>query len=393
MRRRLLPVLVVLLVPAALVLGLWLGGHPRLLPDPLRDTFVGDEQAQVYQEVLDRIEADFYREVDKGEIATKSLSAAVEALGDPFSRYISPEDKAEFDASTSGRFEGVGMNVREVPRGLKIIDVFDGGPAKKAGLKPGDLIVAVNGQSLKGASSEDSTTQIKGPAGTMVELTIVSDGKRRTENVERAAISVPVSERRMETEDGQKIGYVTLSQFTAGAHGAVRENVDALLDKGAEALVFDLRHNGGGLLEEGVLVASIFIPDGLIVSTRGRNRATRRFNASGQSIDTGIPVVVLVDGSTASASEIVTGALQDRDRATVVGTRTFGKGVFQEIEDLPNGGALDITVGEYFTPDGRNLGPRDGKRGLTPDVKARDDLETRPDEALEKALDVVANER
>ena len=393
MRRRLLPVLVVLLVPAALVLGLWLGGHPRLLPDPLRDAFVGDEQAQVYQEVLDRIEADFYREVDKDEIATKSLSAAVEALGDPFSRYISPEDKAEFDASTSGRFEGVGMNVREVPRGLKIIDVFDGGPAKKAGLRPGDLIVAVTGQSLKGASSEDSTTQIKGPAGTMVELRIVSDGKRRTEDVERAAISVPVSERRMETEDGEQIGYVTLSQFTAGAHGAVRENVDALLDKGAEALVLDLRHNGGGLLEEGVLVASIFIPDGLFVSTRGRNRSTRRFNASGQSIDTGIPVVVLVDGSTASASEIVTGALQDRDRATVVGTRTYGKGVFQEIEDLPNGGALDITVGEYFTPDGRNLGPRDGKRGLTPDVKARDDLETRPDEALEKALDVVANER
>jgi carboxyl-terminal processing protease len=391
MRRRLLPVLLALLVPVALLLGLWAGGHPRVLPDFVRDAFVGDDQAQVYQEVLDRIDADFYRDVDKEEIARKSLTAAVEALDDPFSRYIDPKTRAEFDASTSGRFEGVGMNVQEVPKGLRILEVFDGGPADEAGLEAGDLIVAVNGRSLEGASSEDSTTEIKGPAGTMVELTIVSDGKRRDVDVERAAISVPVSEKRMIQADGEKIGYVSLQQFTAGAHGYVHDNVESLLDDGADAIVFDLRHNGGGLLEEGVLTASVFIPDGLIVSTRGRNRPTRRFNASGESIDADVPVAVLVDGATASASEIVTGALQDRDRATVVGTRTYGKGVFQEIEDLPNGGALDITVGEYFTPDGRNLGPRDGKRGLTPDVAAEDDPDTKPDEALQKALDVLAD--
>jgi carboxyl-terminal processing protease len=392
MRRRLLPVLLALLVPLALMVGLYLGGHPRLLPSFARDAFVGDDQAQVYQEVLDRIDADFYREVDKEEIAAKSLAAAVQALEDPFSRYISPEEKADFDAATSGRFEGVGMNVREVPRGLRVLDVFDGGPADEAGLGPGDVIVAVNGRTLRGTSSEDATTQIKGPAGTVVELTIVSDGRRRVENVERAAISVPVSEKELVTEDGVEVGHVTLTQFTSGAHGFVRKNVDALLEDGAQALVLDLRQNGGGLLEEGVLVASIFIPDGLIVSTRGRNRPERRFNASGESIDTDVPLVVLVDRGTASASEIVTGALQDRDRATVVGTRTFGKGVFQEIEDLPNGGALDITVGEYFTPEGRNLGPRDGERGLTPDVRAADDPDTKPDEALQKALDVAASD-
>ncbi len=134
----------------------------------------------------------------------------------------------------------------------------------------------------------------------------------------------------------------------------------------------------------------MFIPDGLIVSTKGRNRKERRFDAAGDAIDKDIPVAVLVDGGTASASEIVTGALQDVDRATVVGEKTFGKGVFQEIETLPNGGALDITVGEYFTPKGRNLGPKDGKRGLTPDVPVKDDPDTKRDEVLQRGLQVVA---
>jgi carboxyl-terminal processing protease len=193
------------------------------------------------------------------------------------------------------------------------------------------------------------------------------------------------------TPDGTKVGYVSLSQFTSGAHGIVSEDVRALLDRGAKGIVFDLRHDGGGLLEEGVLVASVFIPDGLIVSTKGRNRAERKFNASGDAIDTKIPLVVLVDGATASASEIVTGALQDDKRATVVGTRTYGKGVFQEVEELPNGGAMKITVGEYFTPSGRNLAARNGKPGgITPDVEASDDPATRKtDEALQKGLEVL----
>jgi carboxyl-terminal processing protease len=390
MRRHLLPLLLAVMLPVALIVGLWAGGHPGVLPQFVRDAFVDDGDAQVYEDVLDRIKADFYRKVDRGNISDKALKAAVAALDDPFSRYITPKEHADFEASTEGNFEGVGMNVKQVPRGLEILNVFEGGPAEKAGLKRGDVIIAVNGKSLKGTTSDDSTTQIKGPAGTTVKLTIVTDGKQRDETLTRAKVTVPVSEKHMETHDGTKIGYVSLSQFTAGAHGEVLQNIRALLKSGAKGIVFDLRHNGGGLLEEGVLTASIFIPDGLIVSTKGRNRPSRRFTASGEAIDTDIPVAVLVDGGTASASEIVTGALQDRDRATVVGETTYGKGVYQEVEDLPNGGALDITVGEYFTPKGRNLGPRDGKRGLTPDVKAEDDPDTKPDEALDKALDVVA---
>jgi len=166
--------------------------------------------------------------------------------------------------------------------------------------------------------------------------------------------------------------------------------VRKLLDQGAKGVILDLRHNGGGLLNEAVLVSSIFIPEGTIVTTRGRSRPERVFEAAGRSIDSDIPVVVLVDGASASASEIVTGALQDRKRATVVGTRTFGKGVFQEITQLSNGGALDLTVGEYFTPSGRNLTPRQGQKGgIEPDIKATDDEDTKPDEALEAALRTV----
>jgi carboxyl-terminal processing protease len=250
----------------------------------------------------------------------------------------------------------------------------------------------VNGKSLKGRTSEESTSLIKGPAGTEVRLTIESEGKRREVTLKREQVSVPVVESRMEKAGGQDIAYVSLSSFTSGAHGEVSGALRPLLKKGADGVVFDLRDNGGGLLEEGVLVSSIFIPDGTIVTTKGRSRPSRTFKARGQSIPTDVPVVVLVNGDTASASEIVTGALQDRDRATVVGTRTFGKGVFQEIEPLSNGGALDITVGEYFTPKGRNLGPRDGKPGgIEPDIKATDDPDTpKVDEALDKALSVVA---
>jgi carboxyl-terminal processing protease len=185
---------------------------------------------------------------------------------------------------------------------------------------------------------------------------------------------------------------VSLAQFTSGAHAEVSSALRPLLDKGADGVVLDLRDNGGGLLQEGVLVSSVFVPDGTIVTTRGRSRPPKTYKATGQAIDTQIPVVVLVNDGTASAAEIVTGALQDRGRATVVGTRTFGKGVFQEIEPISNGGALDITVGEYFTPKGRNLGPRDGKRGgIEPDVRAEDDPKTpKVDEALRKALAVLA---
>ena len=386
-RRTFLPVLVILL-PVVLAAGIWLGGHPDTLPDPVRDALVEDSDGRIYEQAIDTLERDYYREVDRKELLDQSLEQAVGSLDDRFSHYFAPRDYDDFQEATEGRFEGVGMTVEEIERGLRVLTVYDGSPADRGGLKPGDVITHVDGRSIAGASSEESTTKIKGPAGTPVRLTVRTKGRPRDVTLRRAEVEIPVVRAQMRREDGRKIAHVRLAGFTSGAHGEVGEEVRRLLDRGAEGVVLDLRDNGGGLLNEAVLVSSVFIPDGKIVTTKGRSRPTQVYEATGGAIDTDIPVVVLVNDRSASASEIVTGALQDRDRATVVGTRTFGKGVFQEIEPLPNGGALDITVGEYFLPSGRNLGGGGVSRGagVEPDVKAEDDPETPRDEALLAAL-------
>ena len=387
-RRSYLPLFIVLM-PLLLVAGIWLGGHPDTLPEQVRDALVEDGDGRVYEEAIDTLERDYYREVDRDELLDRSLESAVGSLDDRFSHYFAPRDYNDFQEATEGRFEGVGMTVEEIERGLRVLTVYEGSPADRGGLEPGDLITHVDGKSIAGTSSEESTTRIKGPAGTSVKLTVRSDGRTRLLTLKRAQVEIPVVEAEMRREGGRKIAHVRLAGFTSGAHGEVGDAVRRLLKDGAEGVVLDLRDNGGGLLNEAVMVSSIFIPDGKIVTTKGRSRPTHVYEATGNAIDSDVPVVVLVNDRSASASEIVTGALQDRDRATVVGTRTFGKGVFQEIEPLPNGGALDITVGEYFLPSGRNLGGGGVSRGagVEPDVRAEDDPDTPArDEALVAAL-------
>jgi carboxyl-terminal processing protease len=382
--------LLLLLVPIALVLGIWLGGHPSTLPGGVRDTLVADSQGRLYDEAMDIIKRDYYRPVDRPALLNDSLDAAVKSLGDRFSNYFSPKDYRDFSEVTGGAFEGVGMTVEQDPKGLRVISVYKDTPAARGGLKPGDLIVKVDGKSLAGTSSAEATTRIKGPAGTSVSLTLRSrGGAERTVRLKRQKVEIPVVQSSMKRAGGQDVAYVRLASFTSGAHGQVKQAISGLLGKGAKGVVLDLRDNGGGLLDEAVLISSIFLPDGKVVSTKGRSRPEHTYEATGGAISTKVPVVVLVNGQTASASEIVTGALQDRHRATVVGTRTFGKGVFQEVERLSNGGALDITVGEYFLPSGRNLGGGGVKRGsgITPDVTAKDDPRTkRVDEGVGAAL-------
>jgi carboxyl-terminal processing protease len=392
-RRSRLTALLAVLVPVALLGGIWLGGHPGALPGAARDTLVADSEGRLFEEALDRLDHDYYRRVDRRRLLDRALQAAVESLGDRYSAYFTPRDYAEFREATEGEFEGVGMNVEKAARGLRVLTVFDGSPAERGGLRPGDVITRVNGQSIRGKSSQQATTLIKGPAGTKVTLTVATGRRVRELRLERARVEVPVVESELRTAGGVKVAHVTLASFTSGAHGEVRQAIRALLRRGAKAIVLDLRDNGGGLLNEAVLTASIFIEDGTIVTTDGRARPKRVFEASGSSIDRRIPVVVLVNRESASASEIVAGALQDLRRGTVVGTPTFGKGVFQEIEGLSNGGALEMVVGEYFTPKGRNLGGGGVRRGagIEPDVRAQDDTATeRRDEALEVAVRTVA---
>jgi carboxyl-terminal processing protease len=335
---------------------------------------------------------DYYVPLKRSTLDDNSLAGLVAGLGDRFSSYLTPAEYHDFTTSAAQQFQGVGVTVISNRLGLEITDVFAGSPAAGAGLAVGDIITQANGQTLAGKSEEAASALIKGKAGTAVVLGIRHDGRTRQVRMTRAEVVIPVVGSVMRTYDGEKIGDVALATFSSGAHAEVRSAIDKLLAQGAKGIVFDLRDNGGGLVSEARLIASIFIPSGPIVTTRGRTQPTVTLTAVGDAIPTSIPVAVLVNRNTASSAEIVTGALQDSHRATVVGTHTFGKGVFQEVMPLSNGGALDITVGEYFTPSGRNLGGGGIKEGagITPNVTVSAEPTAGSDPALTAGLRVVA---
>jgi carboxyl-terminal processing protease len=381
------------LLPILLVLGIWLGGHPQDLPGFARSAFVSDHSTLVVDEAIDRIASEYYRPISKSRLSGASISGVVASLGDRFSHYLSPSEFHEFEAPPS--FTGIGVVVGPERRGLLIARVFDSSPAARAHLQGGDLIEAANGHRLAGLSADAATALIKGLPGTDVTLRVREhrDGHTltRTLTITRAVVSEPVVASETRTVHGIKLGVVALATFSPGAHSEVRTAVEHELHAAhARGIVLDLRANGGGLVEEARLIASIFISKGTIVTTRGRAQPTNVITATGGAISPSIPVVVLVDSDTASASEIVTAALQDHHRATVVGTHTFGKGVFQEEEPLSNGGALDITVGEYFTPNGRNLGGGGVKQGagVIPEVLVSHGVDT--EHGLTVALDTLA---
>jgi carboxyl-terminal processing protease len=374
-----------------LLIGVWLGGHPSWLPSSVRGTFEGNTNGQFVNQVLNELSKDYYRPINRQQLVNKGLQAAIASLNDPYSHYYDPAAYKSFLDQDNPHLNGIGIDVQNEAKGLRVVDVFDESPASKAGLARGDVIVAVGANSLANKSADFGSKLIRGQAGSKVTLTVMHGSKKRTITVTRANLVVPVSRSKILNYKGAKIGYVQLTSFTDGSGGEVRRQVNKVLAEGAKALILDLRENGGGLLDEAVNVASIFIPDGTIVSTDGRSQPRQVYVAKGGAISTSIPMVVMVDRGTASAAEIVSGALKDRHRAKVVGTHTYGKGVFQEIQPLPNGGALDITVGEYFTPSGHNLGGggvREGA-GIKPDVYAADNPRSTPDEALNVAEKTV----
>jgi carboxyl-terminal processing protease len=378
-----------LAVPLALAAGLYLGGHPDDLPGGVRDVFV-DESASLQARAKNLIQDNYARPVSEEQLEDGSIRGMVGVLEDRFSHYFTPRQNRIFRESIGGEFSGVGMTVVEHRRGLVVTGVFEGSPAERAGIGPGTLITKVDSKSIAGESSDIATARIKGRPGTFVRLTIVprKGARGRTVRIKREQIKIPVVEARIARRKGRPLAVITVASFTSGVHGQLRMTIRDLRRRGADRLLLDLRQNGGGLLDEAVLVSSLFVPDGTIVSTRGRKRGRKVLKAVGGTAWRK-PVVVLVDRGSASASEIVTAALNERVGAKVVGARTFGKGVFGQLFSLPNGGAIDLTLGNFYTPKGRNL----GGKGIEPDVRARDDPSTpRRDEALERALSVLASQ-
>jgi carboxyl-terminal processing protease len=379
---------------AVLAAGVWLGAHPRYLPGPVADVLVGHADRRVVLEGLDTINDKYYRTIPRRELSDAALKGAVADLHDRFSNYFSPKEYAQFNRAINNEFSGIGVVVRVVARGLRIETVYPHSPAEMGGIEVGDIITRAKGHSLAGLPEAQATTFIKGREGTRVTLRLRRGTRTLVRRVRRATISIPVVLSKLANAGGKRVAYIALSTF--GPHTAHDEMAAAIRKqrrRGAKGIVFDLRGNGGGLVDEAQRIASMFLRDGPIVTTKGRAVQTRTLYASGPVLADKLPTVVLVDGGTASAAEIVAGALQDRKRATIVGVKTFGKGVFQEIMPLTNGGALDITVGQYFLPSGRNLGGAGVKQGsgIKPDVTARDDPHTRRrDEALDRALAVLA---
>ena len=393
-RPRLARPLLILAALTLLVAGLWLGGHPQHLPGFVRDAFVSDHATRVVDEAIDHIASDYYRPVGKRRLASASIAGAVASLHDRFSHYLTPREYRAFNQPPS--FTGIGVEVNPDRRGLLIARVFDSSPAARARLRAGDVIVAVDGRSLAGVAPQTAAALIKGRPGTDVQLGVrerrAGRTRDRTLRLTRALVSEPVVASTVRTVNGVRIGVVALAMFSPGCHGEVDQAVQDLLRQGVQGIVLDLRANGGGLVEEARLTASVFIAKGTIVSTRGRSQPSQLLTASGHAIAPSVPVVVLVDGNTASAAEIVAAALQDHRRATVVGTHTFGKGVFQEEQPLSNCGALDITLGEYFTPAGRNLGGGGIKQGagVRPEVVVHRLVDT--SHGLDVALRTLADE-
>jgi len=339
------------------------------------------------------IQDNYFEEVPTERLEQSSIRGMVDQLrktyDDRFSHYFSPEQLHTFEQGTSGRFDGIGLAVNEVPRGLRVALVYPDTPAEKAGITEGEVIVSVDGKSIEGEPADVSTGMIKGPPGTDVVLEIFSPKTRKTRTitVERASVRIPAVQGRMIKSDEGRFAWVQFATFSEGSHGELRDEVERLYRRGAEGLVLDLRGNGGGLLNEAVLAASIFVEDGTIVSTRSRTQGDRKYKAVGDAIEPR-PTVVLVNKDSASASEILAAALQTYDIADVVGTRTFGKGTFQEVISLPAGGAVDLTIGQYLTANGTSI----AGKGVKPDVRAEDDPATKgKDEALQRALAVVGD--
>jgi len=348
----------------------------------------------VSTDAQDVIEQNYFRQVKPSLLDNASIDGMISTLkqryDDRFSHYFDPREYRQFALSNSGEFSGVGLTVNGVTAGLRVASVLPGSPAKRANIKPNDVIVAVDGHSLRGVSEDVAVSRVKGPPGTPVTLTIRSGGtgKPRQVHLKRATVKLPVATGHIAHAGPEKVAYVRFATFSSGSHGQLASQIKSLYSKGAQGLVLDLRGNPGGQVTEAVLAASLFLQKGQrVLSTRGRTQGSQVYDAVGSPLPSK-PTVVLIDHNTASAAEILASALEEHHVATTVGSRSFGKGTFQKVIGLPGGGALDLTVGRYFTADGSSL----LGKGITPQVPARDRPGKPGDEALKKGLSVLAED-
>ena len=321
-------------------------------------------ELRTFTEVLERIRTSYVEEVDDATLLESAIRGMLEGL-DPHSAYLEPEAFQGLQDTTSGQFGGLGLEVGQEDGFIKVISPIDDTPASRAGIEPGDLIVKIDDHPVKGMSLMDAVDQMRGPAGSKITLTLVR-GAGRPFDVELERAVIKVKSVRTETlEPGY--AYLRITQFQNNTGDEVRRSLASLKAGGElKGLVMDLRNNPGGVLQSAVEVADAFLSDGMIVYTKGRLPNTElRFNATAGNPGGDIPLVVLINGGSASASEIVAGALQDRGRAVIMGTDSFGKGSVQTVLPLNNDRALKLTTALYYTPKGRSI----QAQGIVPDIR------------------------
>ena len=338
-----------------------------------------DEGGRVVEEAYRDILENSADPPERGPLARAAVRGMVGLLrreGDPYALFLGPRSFTSLEELTTGRFSGIGIWLKQARGRLLIVSVLPGTPARRAGLRPGDVISRINGRPATKLSVDDAVARIKGREGTEVALAVHRGGRSFEFFVERTRLELPNLETRVFDGD---LGYVRLLSFARGAGEQMRDEVRALVAKGARGIVFDLRDNGGGLFSEAVKVASVFIEDGTIVSFRRKSSPDRVYRATGDAFES-VPLVVLVNEGTASASEIVAGALQDTGRAiALVGTKTYGKGSVQQVFPLADSSGLKLTTGAYVTPGGRKI----SGKGIEPDVEVADTPRRQRERALE----------
>ena len=350
--------------------GVWLAYSPVRPPGPLGwvQEFGGQSLSE---EVSELVEEYYYRPTNPDQLERSSVEGIVRQLrrryNDRFTHYFDPRQLERFTEAIEGTFSGVGMTVGDVDRrGLVVGRVFAGSPADRGGIESGDLITSVDGESIAGDGVDTIVARIKGPEGTPVVIGIKDQGEGRERRVRlvREEIRVPVSQGRVIRQGGEEFGYVTLTAFSEGAGAALRRSLRRVTARGVDGIVLDLRGNGGGLLPEAISTSSLFAREGRpVVETRSRAEGNRIYRTAGGQLDLP-PLAVLVDRGTASAGEILAAVVRKYRGAPLVGTRSFGKGLFQQLIELDQGGALDLSVGEFLTAEGESL----AGKGLAPDI-------------------------
>lgn len=359
--------------------------------------------------VLSKIENNYYdkKAIDAEKMVNGAIIGMVESLDDPYTVYLPPVKNTEFKQGLAGKFEGIGAELSMKDKQIIVVAPIDGSPAQKAGIKAGDAILKVNDQSIAGWTLAQAVEKIRGPKGTDVTLAVVHKSADKAVDVKITRDEIQVKSlvswtKRVKDVDAinnksatlsgslnDKVTYIRLSQFGDTANKewtdvAVKLNQELKNDKEVKGIIFDLRNNPGGYLTDAVYIASEFIKDGTGVMQEDKNGERTQFPVSGRGMLTEIPVIVLLNGGSASASEIVAGALRDHNRATIVGEKSFGKGTIQTAEDLGGGAGLHVTIAKWLTPNGTWV----HKNGLEPDVLAQlDPKDPARDVQLEKAIE------